>query len=875
MDPVQTVYLKDYVAPAFLIDEVILVFELDESLTVVTAKLHLRANPLAQNRSGDLVLMGEQLETLSVHLNGEPLPPKAYAITDTLLTIFSSFLGSESFVLETKVKIRPAENTALSGLYLSNGNYCTQCEPEGFRRITWFLDRPDVMAKYTVTVTADASRYPVLLSNGNPAGSGSADHGKHWAKWEDPFKKPSYLFALVAGDFDCLNDEFVTASGRTVALRIYTDKGQGKKTAFAMQSLKKAMRWDEEKYGREYDLDIFMIVAVSDFNMGAMENKGLNIFNTRYVLVSPDTATDPDYIQTESVIAHEYFHNWTGNRVTCRDWFQLSLKEGLTVFRDQSFTADSISPAVARIDDVDDLRNSQFVEDAGPLAHPVQPDSYMEINNFYTATVYNKGAEVIRMIRTLLGVQNFRRGMDLYFARHDGQAVTIDDFIRAHEDATGVDLTQFRRWYSVAGTPVLLVTDQYDSALQTWRVTIRQHCPDTPGQSADSKKPFQIPLMLGLLDESGREIENTLIVLKDSVHERVWKNMPHRPVLSLLRDFSAPVKVQYECSDAALAMLFMHDTDAFSRREAGFQLAVRCILRFPHTGGKKVPSEFLQTFQKVMETGKDPWFLAKMLELPSEKYLAGQMKEIDVLGIHESRQHVRHEIARFCESFFSEKWHLLSKTGREPGFSVLAAGERALKNTCLAYLASLSDHEIHENMVMKQFRAALGRNMTDTMAALSAINNIAGDLRFDALSAFFDMWQHDALVTDKWFALQAASNLPGTLAEIKKLLSHPLFDLKNPNRVYALLGTFGNNQVIFHAADGAGYTLLAEYVLQLDRLNPQVAARMVKPLTALQGHTPARQNQMAAALATIADCRHLSPDLNELVTKSLCAGVYV
>lgn len=857
----RTVYLHDYTPPIFLLDQVELEFELGD-LTVVRSRLHFRLNPQGLHHDRVCKLQGEHLETVSLKVNGALLPDESFQMDRGCLTLLSV---PDHFVFEAEVHIRPEQNTALSGLYQSNGNFCTQCEAEGFRRITWFPDRPDVMARYRTTVIAD-KKYPLLLSNGNLILQENLPGNRHRVQWEDPFPKPSYLFALVAGDFDCLQDEFVTASGRHVALYIYTEKGCAERSHHAMAALKKSMRWDEVHYGREYDLDRFMIVAVSDFNMGAMENKGLNIFNTRYILVSPETATDHDYIQVESVVAHEYFHNWTGNRITCRDWFQLSLKEGLTVFRDQCFTADTTSAVIARIDDVDDLRNTQFPEDAGPMAHPVRPDAYIEINNFYTATIYNKGAEVIRMIRTLVGDESFRKGMDLYFARHDGQAVTIEDFVRVHEDASGMDLAQFRLWYAQAGTPVVDVEEHYNSAEQTYTLTLRQTCPPTPDQP--NKLPLQIPVKTGLFDVSGKVLDEGLLVLTKTEQDFVFKNIPAPPVPSLLRHFSAPVRLQYACSDESLGVLYKFDTDLFNRREAGFQLAVRAVMRLLDTGHQALPEFFLEAFQEVFHAMQhEPWLLSRMMQLPTEKYLSEQMPIIDVNGLHEAREKIRHEIARRMRQDFLDTWERLRKQDNPPA--------RALKNACLGYLALLNDPQVIEAVPAVQFRESLGSNMTDTMGVMYALADVAHPLREETLSAFYEKWHHDPLVVDKWFGLQAASSLPGTLDHVRKLTEHPAFDFANPNRVYALLGTFGANAVQLHSGQGAGYELMADCVLRLDPLNPHSSARVLKPLTFWRRHTPERRELMLAALSRISQQPSLSPDIYELVSKSLQAGVTV
>ena len=862
-------YLRDYQCPDFLIDQVNLEFDLDEEFTVVKSSLSLHVNPKSVHPNKDLVLTGEALELQSVVLNGKLLKEIDYTVTDKTLTIFSV---PEKFNLEITTRIKPQENTSLNGLYKSSGNFCTQCEAQGFRRITYFLDRPDVMSRYTTKITADEKKYPVLLSNGNLIDSGKAKNGKHWVKWEDPFKKPSYLFALVAGTLEHIEDFFVTKSGRRVVLRIYVEKGNRDKCAHAMQAVKKAMRWDEKAYGREYDLDIYMIVAVSDFNMGAMENKGLNIFNTQYILANFKTATDLDFIHVESVIAHEYFHNWTGNRITCRDWFQLSLKEGLTIFRDQSFTADTTSKTVTRIQNVNGLRTHQFPEDAGPLAHSVRPDSYIEINNFYTTTVYEKGAEVIRMIKTIIGGDSFRRGMDLYFERYDGQAVTIEDFVKAHEDASGIDLTQFRLWYAQAGTPILTIEDEYDSASQTYKLIIKQTCPPTPGQP--EKKPMHIPVAVGLLDQSGQEMAHELLHVKNHEDQFVFKKIKSKPVPSLLRNFSAPVKIKYPYSSSDLVLLFKNDTDLFNRWEAGQKYAINTILQLvqDYQQGKSLAlsDEFLDAYQHILQTMQhDKWLLSEMLTLPSERYLAEQMAVIDIDAIHAAREFVLHQLALKLKTSCEEIYHRLSKENQHDQFSMEDVGNRFLKNLCLGYLMLLPDSAIHEKIGMHQFRQALSSNMTDTMAALRALVNTEGAYREQALAQFYDKWHDDALVVDKWFALQATSKLPGTLKQVKKLMQHEAFDIKNPNKVYSLIGAFGGNLLHLHAKTGEGYQFLAEVVLKLNALNPQVAARMLKPLTTWKRYDKERQALMREQLELLSKNPALSPDVFELVTKSL------
>ncbi|MCD6038667.1 MAG: pepN [Gammaproteobacteria bacterium] len=864
----QAVYLADYKVPDYLIDTVDLEFDLREEFTIVTAKLAVYINPSSLQPSPHLILNGEMLELLSVVLDGKSLTKARFQKTEVSLIILDV---PQVFTLEIQTRIKPQENTALSGLYKSGGNFCTQCEAQGFRRITYFLDRPDVMARFKTTLIAHKKRYPILLSNGNEISNKELSEGRHAVTWEDPFKKPCYLFALVAGKLDCAEDFFITQSGRRVILRIYVELGHLDKCAHAMKAVKKAMRWDEEKFGREYDLDIYMIVAVSDFNMGAMENKGLNIFNTQYILAKPETATDTDYVHIESVIAHEYCHNWTGNRITCRDWFQLSLKEGLTIFRDQNFTADTTSPTVARINDVIDLRTSQFPEDAGPLAHPVRPDSYVEINNFYTSTVYNKGAEVIRMQQTLLGEAVFRKGMDLYFARYDGQAVTIEEFVKSMEDASGIDLKQFRLWYSQAGTPVLDVTDQYDAQQKKYTLKIKQSCPVTPGQP--EKKPFHIPIKIGLMEASGKEMRQDLLHLKEAEQAFQFSDIATPPIPSLLRGFSAPVKINYAYSDAALQLLFKSDTDLFNRWEAGQRYTVQLILRLINDYHKNetllLPTDYIAIFQHLLETMQDDkLLLAEMLTLPSEKYIAAQMAIIDVEAIHFVRKFIMIELATHLQSLFCDVYQENNEIKSAPEFTMEGAAKRHLKNVCLAYLMTLGKK--YKQLTLDQFKIALSTNMTDTIAALRPLMNIACPERETALTQFYQQWKNDPLVIDKWFALQGSATLPDTLGRVRCLLEHPAFDLRNPNKVYSLIGTFAyRNPVRFHVANGEGYQFLADCVLQLDSLNPQLAARLVKPLSEWQRYDPKRQDLMRNQLKGILRSKSISRDVGELVSKSL------
>jgi len=873
------VHLKDYRPPEFLIDQVDLRFDLDAEETEVMAELQLRRNPAATRGNGDLRLDGEQLELIEVALDDRVLPPAEFRVDDHALIVHHV---PDRFRLRTRVRIQPRANTALEGLYVSGDMLCTQCEAEGFRRISYFLDRPDVMSRYRVTLVADPERYPVLLSNGNPAGGKTLPDGRRLARWEDPFPKPCYLFAVVAGKLAPVEDSFTTRSGRVIPLKIYVEPDNLDKCDHAMRSLRAAMRWDEERYGREYDLDVFNIVAVSHFNMGAMENKGLNVFNAKYILARPDTATDQDFAGIEGVVAHEYFHNWTGNRITCRDWFQLSLKEGFTVYRDQEFSADMGSRGVKRIADVRMLRARQFPEDAGPMAHPVRPDSYIEINNFYTATVYEKGAEVVRMQANLLGPRGFRAGTDLYFQRFDGQAVTTDDFVACMEEASGIDLTQFRRWYSQAGTPVLECADSYDAAAARYTLEIRQHTPATPGQA--DKRPLHIPFALGLLDASGQDLPlrlegdakvpvlgTRMLALRDSVERFTFIGIDERLVPSLLRGFSAPVQVRYPYSDADLTFLMAHDSDGFNRWDAAQTLSQRLLLTMIEDETRPVPDAFLEAFRRALtDDNADQALLAEVLTLPSESYLGDQMDVVDVDGIHRAREALAGTIGRELRDDLLAVY----ERGRETGdfdLTPASVGRRALRNCALGYLMQATEPEIVA-LARAQFDA--GHNMTDVIAALrllvEAPAQTVGDAGQRALQQFYQRWSGDQLVLDKWFALQAQSSAPDTLARVQALMDHPDFSIANPNRVRALIGAFASgNPLRFHAADGAGYAFLADRILELDPLNPQIASRLLYPITRWRRFDQGRQQLMRAQLERILDIEGLSNDVYEVVSKSL------
>lgn len=878
----KVIHLKDYQAPEYLIDETHLTFELYEDRTLVHAQLVMRRNPEAGTGLPPLHLHGQDLELMSLSLNDRQLGLGDYEIAGESLTLQPE---SAAFTLDSTVVIHPESNTALEGLYKSGSMFCTQCEAEGFRKITYYLDRPDVMSKFTTTVSAEKHAYPILLSNGNPIASGEEDDGRHWATWEDPFKKPAYLFALVAGDLWCVEDSFTTMSGRDVALRIYVEPENIDKCQHAMDSLKKSMKWDEEAYGREYDLDIFMIVAVNDFNMGAMENKGLNIFNSSAVLARAETATDAAHQRVEAIVAHEYFHNWTGNRVTCRDWFQLSLKEGFTVFRDAQFSSDMNSETVKRVEDVSYLRTHQFAEDAGPMAHSVRPESFIEISNFYTLTVYEKGAEVVRMIQTLLGEEGFRKGSDLYFERHDGQAVTVDDFVKAMEDANGADLTQFKRWYSQAGTPRLAVSEQYDATAKTYSLTFRQSCPPTPGQS--EKLAFVIPVSLGLLDGQGNEIAlrlqgeeapvgTTRVLAVDQPEQTfTFVNVPEQPLPSLLRGFSAPVKLEFPYSRDQLMFLMQHDSDGFNRWEAGQQLSVQVLQEMI---GQHQRGETLQLDQRLVaalrslleDESLDPAMVAEMLSLPSEAYLTEISEVADVDAIHAARDFAREGIATALFDLLWKRYQANRELSRQTPYVAEAShfARRALQNIALSYLMLSGQSEVVSACV-EQYEQA--DNMTERLTALAVLVNSGCEAERDkALEAFADHFKDNPLVMDQWFSVQAGNTQPGGLERVQQLMQHPAFTLKNPNKVRALIGAFANqNLVNFHRADGAGYRFLADQIIVLNTLNPQIASRLLAPLTRWRKYDAGRQGLMKGELERILASGELSSDVYEVVSKSL------
>ncbi len=873
-----TVYRNEYTTPDYIVERIDLRFELGEDSTVVTSRLAVRRDYDASLGMRPLILNGKRLVLREVKLDGAPIEHGRYSVSDDLLTLHDA---PDDFTLEMTTELRPQDNTSLEGLYRSAGMFCTQCEAEGFRAITYYPDRPDVLTLFTTTIIADRLRYPVLLSNGNLQASGELPDGRHFATWHDPYRKPSYLFALVAGDLVCLNDTFTTRSGRDVALHIYVHEQNCGKCDHAMRSLKKAMRWDEEVYGREYDLDCYMIVAVDDFNMGAMENKGLNVFNSCYVLASPATATDDDYHAIEEVIGHEYFHNWSGNRVTCRDWFQLSLKEGLTVFRDQEFSADMQSRGVKRIADVRNLRASQFAEDGGPMAHPVRPDSYIEINNFYTATVYNKGAELVRMQHTMLGAELFRRGMDLYFDRFDGQAVTVDDFVQTMAEAGKLDLDQFALWYSQAGTPRLNASGSYNAADKTFTLTVCQSCQATPGQP--DKKALHIPLALGLLDKNGEQLPLVLageetrkdvtrvLHLRTAVESFCFTGLDEEPVPALLRGFSAPVKLDYPYRHEQLALLMAHESDPFCRWEAGQQMAAKIITGLVADWQNGVElvldPDFISAFRLTLTSSHpDPAFLAETLTLPTEKYLAELVSVVDPAAIHAARQFVIRTLAIRCrDEIFAVRTRNVSGKPYSPDDG--RSGARRLANLCLAYLMS-SGGQSEIDLCIEQYRRA--DNMTDTIDALTPLVSYDCPERRETLDDFYRRWQGDRLVVDKWFSLQAASTLPQTVDELQTLLSHPAFELTNPNRFRSLVGVFSQrNQVRFHDPDGAGYRFLVDQLLRLIPVNPQVSARLLAPLTTWRRFEEVRRSQMKQQLQRIQAVPDLPRDVYEVVTKSL------
>jgi aminopeptidase N len=853
--------LADYAPPDFWVDSVELSFDLSPHATIVRAALQIKRNAASHKANAPLVLDGKAMKLRAVSLNGESLGDNRYAVSDKTLVIDDV---PDAFLLETEVEIAPDKNTELSGLYISGAGFFTQCEPEGFRRITYFPDRPDVMARYSVTLKADKAAYPVLLSNGNKISAGE-DGNTHWAKWEDPHPKPSYLFALVAADLVAVTDEFTTRSGRHVDLGIWVQKNDVSRCGHAMAAVKNSMKWGEERFGLEYDLDIFNIAAVSDFNAGAMENKGLNIFNTAYVLASPETATDMDFQNVERVVAHEYFHNWTGDRVTCRDWFQLSLKEGLTVFRDQEYMADQFSAAVKRIADVRMLRTTQFRDDAGPLAHAVRPDSYLEINNFYTTTIYEKGAEVVRMYQTLLGRDGFRKGMDIYIARNDNSAATVEDFFAAMQEAAGAtDLRQIMRWYEQAGTPEISFDEAFDAEAKTYTLTLRQHTRPTPGQK--EKKPLLIPVALGLLDPSGKEILSKTVILDQAEQKFTFDHLDAQPVPSLFRNFSAPIKLLGQNRER-LRFLSAHDTDLFNRWDSLQQYATLVLLDgiAAHQRGEAftLDADLSEAIAGILrEAEKDPAFAAEALVLPGESLLADSMEIVDPDAIHAVRSATRQALGQALQAEFKAALAAFGKAAPHD-LSGAAMGARAVKNAALGYLAAAGDNA----PAAQQFAA--NANMTDTLMALTILADTADAARDNAIGAFYDAWKDNPLVLDKWFSVQARSGAPDTLERVKALTQHPDFDIRNPNRLRALIGAFAGNPAVFHEKSGAGYALFADIIIKVDPINPQIAARLLTALGSWRRFDQGRQDLMRAALQRIHDIKNLSHNSFEMASKSL------
>ena len=867
-DTPQPIRLSDYRPPAFLIDEAHLVFDLKPVGSRVKARLAVRRNG---DHTAPLRFNGERLKLISIAVDGRALAAGDYVLDSELLTLPQT---PDAFTLETEVEIDPQDNTALEGLYMSGGRFCTQCEAEGFRKITYWPDRPDVLSRFTVRIEAD-SAYPHLLSNGNLTDSGELPDGRRFAVWSDPFPKPCYLFALVAGELDVLEDRIVTMSGRAVDLRIYVDPGMAPRAAYAMDALKRSMAWDEAAFGREYDLDLFMIVAVRDFNFGAMENKGLNIFNSALLLADPATATDADYERIEGVVAHEYFHNWTGDRITCRDWFQLCLKEGLTVFRDQSFSADMRGEAVQRIKDVKALRTRQFAEDQGPLAHPVRPSTYVKIDNFYTATIYEKGAEIIRMLKTLIGPDAFRRGMDLYFERWDGQATTVEAFVACFAEASGRDLDHFFVWYEQAGTPRLSIKETYDAEARTLELELSQTTPPTPGQP--QKRPLPIPVRIGLLDHDGRSLSfehegrttgEALIVLSQPTAKVTFRQVASEPAVSALRGFSAPVALSTDAEARDRHVLMAADPDLFNRWEAGQELARDLILRRASGAPDEVNEErYAEALGRALsDQGSDNAFKALMLALPSEPDLALAMTPADPTALHEAREALRERIAAHLETLLRGVHTSLQHLG-EFSASAEDAGRRALRNAALELLAANPRSDIVD-LARGHFQAAL--NMTDAMGGLTALMLMGGEPYAQALSAFYERWRSEPLVIDKWFAVQARDPGETALGRVMGLTAHPAFDAKNPNRLRALVSTFANlNPARFHDPSGDGYRFLADQILTVDRFNPSVAARLVDPLGDWRRYRPELGRQMKSELERISGAEGLSKNVLEKVARAL------
>ncbi len=849
-------YLKDYQPSPYLIEETHLTFNLDETKTLVTASLHFTKNPANPDNS-PLVLNGVNLKLLSIKINNKDVPKSEFIVEDNYLTIKQV---PDNFILETIVEINPSANTSLEGLYKSGNVFCTQCEATGFRKITYYLDRPDVMSSYTVKIIADKNKYPVILSNGDKIEAGDLSDSIHFATWKDPFKKPCYLFALVAGDLANISDTFTTKSNRIVDIEIYAFKQDIDKCHHAMQSVKDSMKWDEERFNLEYDLDTFMIVAVPDFNAGAMENKGLNIFNTKYIMANDKTATDKDFELVQGVVGHEYFHNWTGDRVTCRDWFQLSLKEGLTVFRDQEFTSDLNSRDVKRIGDVRMLRSAQFAEDASPMSHPIRPDSYIEMNNFYTMTVYNKGAEVIRMIHTILGEKGFQNGMKLYFERHDGQAVTCDDFVNAMAEANNYDFSVFKRWYSQSGTPIVKVSENYDPNNQTYTLTLEQHTPPTADQK--EKQALHIPVKMGLITPGGANIEEQVIELKENKQTYSFKNITEKPAPSLFRDFSAPVKVEYQNTENDLLHVIKYDNNAFNRWDSIQQIATNIILN-----NRDLNDEFISAIKSLLNDEKlDKSLISDALLMPNETTIAESMSTILVENIVIARKKILSQLGDNLKA----NWLAIYETCTDSqpyNLSQEQTAKRRLKGICLYYLMQASDQTVGTDLASQLFTTA--NNMTDQQAAFSALlQSNEKDIRDKAINEFYEQWKQEDLVVNKWLSSQAWMPQEGAIEQVKALLKHPAYNRKNPNKVYSLIGAFGGNFSQFHHRNGSGYEFMADMVLDIDQINHQVAARLARSLMSWKRYDEERQKMMKNALEKIKESNP-SKNVYEIVSKSL------
>ncbi len=870
----QTIYLKDYTPPSFEIEKVSLTFQLFEDGAQVSSRMLI--SRASSSDESSLRLDGEELELKSLKIDGRELDVHQYTVEPESLTIQAV---PDKFELECVTWIKPHENKRLEGLYKSSSMFCTQCEAEGFRRITYYLDRPDVMSVFDTRIEADSAKYPVLLSNGNEVDSGKLEGGRHFVTWHDPHPKPCYLFALVAGDLYCQSDVFERASGRPVALEIFVDHKNADKCDYALDALKRSMKWDEEKYGREYDLDVFMIVAVDDFNMGAMENKGLNIFNSSCVLAKSDATTDNAYLRIEAIVAHEYFHNWSGNRVTCRDWFQLSLKEGFTVYRDSQFSADMNSAGVKRIEDVNLLRTAQFAEDAGPMSHPIRPASYMEISNFYTLTVYEKGAEVVRMLNTLLGDEAFRKGSDLYFERHDGQAVTTEDFVAAMSEVSGRDLVQFKRWYDQGGTPVVKVKSNYDEDKKQYVLTFEQSCPATPGQL--KKEPFHIPIEIGLMLADGTQLPlaqadgggSWVYELRDSMASVVFNDVPSKPIPSLLRGFSAPVRLHYDYSDQELMFLLANDSDSFNRWDAGQNLALRVlqslVSRYQAGEALTLDPAFVDTYRSLLnDKSLDRAMLGKLLMLPSEAYLVELSETADTEAIYHARQFVRRTLANSLRVELLELYQSTHTSAFSLDLSFDAMSLRALHNFILSLLAAAPNDEFY-TLASEQFDTA--SNMTDSFAALAALVNAENPAAAkDALSRFYARWKDDAQVMEQWFAVQSSSSSFADLSHVKALMGHADFEMTNPNKVRSVIGAFCAQNILgFHDVSGSGYEFLADQIIALDDMNPQIASRLLTPLTRWRKYDAARQSLMQTQLARILAKSNLSKDVQEVLEKSM------